>query len=85
MSAASQKTVVLSLYRRLLRESSQFTSYNYRNYFLRRIREEFRQNSQVKDCQKIQEFIKKAQNDLAVIKRQVVLGKLYPADKLVVE
>lgn len=83
--ASSQRTQVLSLYRRLLKESSQFDSYNFRAYALRRVRDAFRANVAVTDPKTIDRLIKDGQSNLALIKRQVTIGKMYPSNHLVIE
>ena len=42
--AGSQRAAVLCLYKKLLRESSKFVDYNYREYALRRVKDKFREN-----------------------------------------
>lgn len=83
--ASTQRTVVLSLYRQLLRESSKFNSYNFRSYALRRVRESFRTNLKLQDSSRIDEMIVEARRNLKIIQRQVILGQLYPTNKLVIE
>ncbi|XP_014234184.1 LYR motif-containing protein 4 [Trichogramma pretiosum] len=81
---ASRK-VVLNLYRDLLKESKKWASYNYREYALRKIRHEFRQNKALEDSTKINEFYNKGLESLEMLKRQVLIGNLYKTDKLVIE
>ncbi|KAM6375608.1 LYR motif-containing protein 4 isoform 1-T2 [Alca torda] len=69
--AASSRAQVLRLYRALLRESQRFSSYNYRTYAIRRIRDAFRENKSIKDSEKIEELVNKAKANLEVIRRQV--------------
>ncbi|KAL4670734.1 hypothetical protein H8958_002485 [Nasalis larvatus] len=69
--AASSRAQVLDLYRAMLRESKRFSSYNYRTYAVRRIRDAFRENKNVKDPVEIQTLVNKAKRDLEVIRRQV--------------
>ncbi|XP_072459837.1 LYR motif-containing protein 4 isoform X3 [Notamacropus eugenii] len=69
--AASSRAQVLDLYRVMLRESGKFTSYNYRTYAIRRIREAFRENKNVKDSAQIQMLVNKAKRNLEIIRRQV--------------
>ncbi|KAM4685116.1 LYR motif-containing protein 4 isoform 1-T1 [Amazona ochrocephala] len=69
--AASSRAQVLRLYRALLRESQRFSSYNYRTYAIRRIRDAFRENKNIKDAEKIEELVNKAKANLEVIHRQV--------------
>uniref|UniRef100_A0A1B0CM77 Complex 1 LYR protein domain-containing protein n=1 Tax=Lutzomyia longipalpis TaxID=7200 RepID=A0A1B0CM77_LUTLO len=54
----SSKGKILSLYKLMLRESQKFTSYNYREYARRRIRDGFRDNKAVSDSQTIENQIK---------------------------
>ncbi|XP_052635793.1 LYR motif-containing protein 4 isoform X5 [Harpia harpyja] len=70
--AASSRAQVLRLYRALLRESQRFSGYNYRTYAIRRIRDAFRENKNIKDSEKIEELVNKAKVNLEVIHRQVV-------------
>ncbi|XP_063488749.1 LYR motif-containing protein 4 isoform X2 [Symphalangus syndactylus] len=68
--AASSRAQVLDLYRAMLRESKRFSAYNYRTYAVRRIRDAFRENKNVKDPVEIQTLVNKAKRDLGVIRRQ---------------
>ncbi|KAL4635387.1 LYR motif-containing protein 4 [Arapaima gigas] len=83
--AASSRTQVLSLYRMLLKESSKFSSYNYRTYALRRVRDAFKDNKNVDDPTTVEQLLQKARENLAIIQRQVSIGKLYSAQRTVVE
>lgn len=82
---AVTRPVVLRLYKEMIRHAKKFTSYNYREYAVRRIRDEFRSNCDLKDPMKIEAKISKAATDLEVIKRQVIIGQLYKSPKLVIE
>uniref|UniRef100_A0A8C0CRR4 LYR motif containing 4 n=1 Tax=Balaenoptera musculus TaxID=9771 RepID=A0A8C0CRR4_BALMU len=68
--AASSRAQVLDLYRAMLRESKHFSAYNYRTYAIRRIRDAFRENKNVKDPVQIQALMNKARRDLGIIRRQ---------------
>ncbi|XP_073080798.1 LYR motif-containing protein 4 isoform X1 [Manis javanica] len=68
--AASSRAQVLDLYRAMLRESKHFSAYNYRTYTVRRIRDAFRENKNVKDPVEIQTLVNKAKRDLGIIRRQ---------------
>ncbi|XP_072801839.1 LYR motif-containing protein 4 isoform X1 [Vicugna pacos] len=68
--AASSRAQVLDLYRAMLRESKHFSAYNYRTYAIRRIRDAFRENKNVKDPVEIQALVNKAKRDLEIIRRQ---------------
>ncbi|KAL2121985.1 hypothetical protein VTJ04DRAFT_2440 [Mycothermus thermophilus] len=76
---------VLSLYRQLLRQGSQFASYNFREYARRRTRDAFRENKDVEDPRRIQELVQKGLKELQMLKRQTVISQYYQTDRLVVE
>uniref|UniRef100_A0A8C2SJ71 LYR motif containing 4 n=1 Tax=Capra hircus TaxID=9925 RepID=A0A8C2SJ71_CAPHI len=56
-----------------------------RTYAIRRIRDAFRENKNVKDPAEIQALVNKARRDLGIIRRQVHIGQMYSTDKLVIE
>ncbi|XP_030064647.1 LYR motif-containing protein 4 isoform X3 [Microcaecilia unicolor] len=70
--ASSSSAQVLSLYRTMLRESKKFSSYNYRTYAIRRIRDAFKENKNVKDIQDIQTLLNRAKENLEIIQRQML-------------
>lgn len=79
------RRTVLTLYRNLLREGGKFNNYNFRNYALRKIRDSFHQHKQETDTVKIKEFILCAEENLELVRRQVVIGNLYGDNPAVVE
>ncbi|XP_051542659.1 LYR motif-containing protein 4 [Myxocyprinus asiaticus] len=83
--AASTRAQVLSLYRQLLKESKKFPSYNYRMYAIRRVRDAFRENRTVEDPKVVEELINRALDSLALIQRQVSIGKMYEIQKTIIE
>lgn len=54
-------------------------------YALRRTKDAFRENKCLTDESKIQQCIREAKENLEMIKRQVIVGQLYQADKLIIE
>nr|XP_009676364.1 PREDICTED: LYR motif-containing protein 4 [Struthio camelus australis] len=54
-------------------------------YAIRRIRDAFRENKNIKDSEKIEELVNKAKANLEIIHRQVTIGQLYSTQKLVIE
>ncbi|KAL1796902.1 hypothetical protein ACET3X_005442 [Alternaria dauci] len=76
---------VRSLYRSLLRQSSQFAAYNFREYAKRRTRDAFRDNKNVTEERTIQELVQKGLSELQMLKRQTVISQFYQIDRLVVE
>ncbi|XP_022096157.1 LYR motif-containing protein 4-like [Acanthaster planci] len=83
--ASATRSTVLKLYRQILRESKKFTGYNYREYALRRTKDAFRENKSLTDEAGINALIREAEENLQIIKRQVVLSQLYKDPLLVIE
>lgn len=54
-------------------------------YATRRIKDAFRENKDITDPEKIKTLIKRAEDSLQVMKRQVSLGQMYRHEKLVIE
>ncbi|KAL1987736.1 hypothetical protein VTN96DRAFT_2576 [Rasamsonia emersonii] len=76
---------VRSLFRSLLRQSSQFSHYNFREYARRRTRDAFREHQKETEERKIQELIQEGLKNLRMMKRQTAISQFYQLDKLVVE
>eukprot|EP01024_Parvocaulis_polyphysoides_P005099 TRINITY_DN1127_c1_g1_i2.p7 TRINITY_DN1127_c1_g1~~TRINITY_DN1127_c1_g1_i2.p7 ORF type:complete len:183 (-),score=12.41 TRINITY_DN1127_c1_g1_i2:767-1315(-) len=68
---------VLHLYRSFLREGQKFQQYNMREYVKRRAKLGFKQNKDLQDEQTIQNCWERGLQDLAVVKRQVIIYGLY--------
>lgn len=75
---------VLRLYKELLRESSNFKSYYYKNYFTRKIKSQFRQHLTA-DEEKSKELLQKSQRMLDMLKRQTLISNSYDESRLVIE
>ncbi|XP_074615808.1 LYR motif-containing protein 4-like isoform X2 [Acropora palmata] len=74
MAAVKMATAreVLQLYRQMLRVGKSFSSYNYRMYATRRIKDAFKENKNITDPEKIKSLIMKAQDSLEIMKRQII-------------
>ncbi|XP_070709537.1 LYR motif-containing protein 4 [Pempheris klunzingeri] len=83
--AASTRAQVISLYKMMLTESKKFPSYNYRTYALRRVRDAFKANRKVEDPKTVESLLVEGQQTLAVIQRQVAIGRMFETQKTVVE
>lgn len=59
---------VRSLFRSLLRQSSQFANYNFRTYAKRRTRDAFREHQKESDSRRVQELVQKGLKELQVLK-----------------
>ncbi|KAF7591918.1 hypothetical protein BBP40_000889 [Aspergillus hancockii] len=72
-------------FRSLLRQSSQFSNYNFREYARRRTRDAFREHQKDTEERRIQELIQEGLQNLRMMKRQTVISQFYQMDRLVVE
>lgn len=80
----SHRTQVLQLYKQMLREAAKWPNYSYRTYAQRKIKWIFRQNRSLEQS-RIEEAVQRAQENLALIQRQVVVGLMYKSNELVIE
>lgn len=68
-------------YRSLLRQSSQFAAYNFREYAKRRTRDAFRENhAESSDERKVQEQIQRGLKELQMLKVGESLSRLQDSD-----
>mmetsp|Transcript_23703 Transcript_23703/g.35157 ORF Transcript_23703/g.35157 Transcript_23703/m.35157 type:complete len:87 (+) Transcript_23703:98-358(+) len=74
----------LSMCRSLLREAHKMSDYNFRSYAARRVKAGFRKNSLLQG-QELAAAVKYGEEQLAVLKRQVIIGNLYPSDTSVMD
>lgn len=81
----SSSKEVLTLYRQMLRQSAKFAAYNFRNYALRKTRDEFIKNRFETDPTQIRKFINEARSSLKMLKRQGTICQMYATPDLVVE
>ncbi|KAL4250969.1 complex I LYR family protein [Abortiporus biennis] len=82
---APTRDSLLHLYSSMLRTSRQFSSYNFRQYFLRKTKEQFRDIQHENDPAKLSAFYGDRVKELAVLKRSAIVNQLYGGWKLVVE
>jgi hypothetical protein len=74
----------LSLYRSLLREAKKVDNYNFRLYAIRRIKVGYRSN--ISSNEENAELIyREGIDQLNVLKRQSIVGNLYPSARSVME
>ncbi|XP_023019436.1 LYR motif-containing protein bcn92 [Leptinotarsa decemlineata] len=79
------KTIILRLYKAMLKESQKIPAYNFRKYAIRRVRDGFRANKYLSNSDALRLKVEEAETNLEVIRRQVIVGQLYTAEKLVIE
>ncbi|XP_045782736.1 LYR motif-containing protein 4B [Maniola jurtina] len=85
MASGIPKIQILSLYKSLLKESNKFNNYNFRAYALRRVRDAFKENKFLTDPKLVKKEFEYGKENLAIVKRQVVIGDMYQTEKLVIE
>ncbi|GME88460.1 unnamed protein product [Ambrosiozyma monospora] len=73
-----------TLYRSFIRYASEFEDYNFRHYFLRKYKTEFRKLKE-ENVKITPELWNSYQKELDVLKRQSAISKMYHFDRLVVE
>ncbi|KAJ1435878.1 hypothetical protein B484DRAFT_264504 [Ochromonadaceae sp. CCMP2298] len=83
MSIRYGRSTVLHLYKQLLREAQKLPNYNFREHALRRIKFGFRKDSTLKDMAAMAKFAW-GLGQLDVIRRQVIIGEMYPGRTSVV-
>ncbi|KAI0717889.1 hypothetical protein C8T65DRAFT_640285 [Cerioporus squamosus] len=85
MAAAPTKQSLQKLYNSMLKTSQSFSSYNFREYFVRRTHSTFREIQDETDPAKLAVFHAEKSNELAALKRSAVVNQLYGGWRLVVE
>ncbi|KAJ3775836.1 hypothetical protein FB446DRAFT_723891 [Lentinula raphanica] len=85
MSTPPGRRAILSLYHTTLRTSKSFSSYNFRNYFIRRAKDTFRAIQSESDPARAQNLFAEATRELAVLRRSAIVNQLYGGWRLAVE
>jgi len=85
MSTPPSPRAILSLYSSTLRAARSFSSYNFRNYFLDRTKENFRSMQAEKDPAKLAVSYNEAVKELAMLRRSAIVNQLYGGWRLAVE
>ena len=68
----------------MLREAAQVDQYNFRNYAIRRVREDFRRNAALAGAD-ADAALQEGKDALEVLRRQRIVGQLYPAAQSVMD
>lgn len=76
---------ILNLYKQLMREGQKFPDYNFRSYAVRRVKDAFREGQKETDQLKAKVLLQKAEENLAMMKRQAILGNLYRDNISIIE
>ena len=75
----------LGQYRQLLRAAEKFTNYNFRDYALRCVREDFRAGAKVADAAEAEQVFQRGRVQLQMLQRQSTVSQLFPQDKHAME
>jgi hypothetical protein len=67
----------------MLHSAKRFQSFNFRKYFLRRVKEDFHKNKDLTDESKILQLIQKAKENDAILRRQSSINSMYATDDIV--
>jgi len=79
------RQAILSLYHNMLRTSQSFSSYNFREYFVRRTKDTFRTMQNESDPERLRFMYSDAVKENTVLTRSAVVNQLYGGWKLAVE
>ncbi|KAI0766441.1 hypothetical protein BD413DRAFT_570968 [Trametes elegans] len=85
MASAPSTQSIKHLYHSMLRTSQSFSSYNFRQYFVRRTKSTFREIQNETDPAKLAAFYDEKARELAVLKRSAIVNQLYGGWRVVVE
>ena len=85
MAAAPSSSAVLGLYRGLLRAARGFTNYNFREYSLRCVRDDYRAKCGLSDADAITRAYEDGRVQLAMLQRQSTISRLFPQGKHAME
>jgi len=76
---------LLSLYTSMLRTSRSFSSYNFKQYFVRKTKDTFRAIQAERDPARATLLYSDAVKELAVLRRSAIVNQLYGGWRLAVE
>ncbi|TFY68304.1 hypothetical protein EVJ58_g1079 [Rhodofomes roseus] len=85
MAAAPTKQALTELFNATMRTSREFSSYNFRNYFIRRTKSTFQEIENESEPAKLSAFYNERSKELATLKRSAIVNQLYGGWQLVVE
>ncbi|KAH9026272.1 hypothetical protein EDB83DRAFT_2230453 [Lactarius deliciosus] len=85
MSSPPSAKSILQLYAQTLRTAKSFSSYNFREYFIRRTKCTFKEIQGEKDPARVSALYSEAARDLTSLKRSAIVNQLYGGWTLAVE
>ncbi|KAI9429201.1 hypothetical protein H4582DRAFT_1807464 [Lactarius indigo] len=85
MSSPPSAKSILQLYAQTLRTAKSFSSYNFREYFIRRTKSTFKEIQGEKDPARVSALYSEATRELTSLKRSAIVNQLYGGWTLAVE
>ncbi|RXW23222.1 hypothetical protein EST38_g2644 [Candolleomyces aberdarensis] len=79
------KQAIRSLYHNMLRSSQSFSSYNFREYFKTKTKDQFRAMQNETDPHKLRDMYADAVRDSTILRRSAIVNQLYGGWKLSIE
>ncbi|KAI0979782.1 hypothetical protein GJ496_010309 [Pomphorhynchus laevis] len=77
------KLKILRLYKEIIKEAKKFKHNNLSEYFVRHARYNFQETKLFESDQQLNDFIKKSEDHLRLLKRQAIISEIYnPNSKL---
>ena len=79
------RSATIGLYRDLLRAARGFNNYNFREYALRRVREDVREGSTLSGDDALQLAYERGRQQLAMLRRQSAISAMFPQERHAME
>ena len=85
MTVVPTRSKVLALYRALLHNGRLFADYNFREYTVRIIRDDFQRNKDVTDDSKKIQLYEEGLQRLAMVKRQATINRMFASNQVMID
>jgi hypothetical protein len=79
------RSATIGLYRDLLRAARGFNNYNFREYALRRVREDVREGSTLSGDDALRLAYERGRQQLAMLRRQSAISAMFPQERHAME
>lgn len=76
---------VTTIFKQMLKASSNFSDYNFRTYFVRRVNQHMKKYESIQSAEEKDKFIDESEKMLAMLERQSTLSQTFKASKLPIE
>jgi len=85
MSGIPTRSKVLALYRALLQNGRMFADYNFREYTIRIVRDDFQKNKDIMDDNKKMQLYEEGLQKLAMVKRQATINRMFASNQVMID